>query len=92
MSRLSLESEKRIDGVWSMDLIDSGLLLKMSEAIVVFEIYLKKIEGKWKMSQNRKIEDAWSAACGLDSMGGEDNLKIAAEIRTINGKIKNKNV
>ena len=83
LARLTLDSEKRIDGTWSIDLIDSGIFAKMTEEIVVFEIRVKKIEGKWKMSQNRRREDAWSAASGLEAEGGENNLAIATEIRMI---------
>ncbi len=92
LCRLTLESEKRIDGAWSIDLIDSGLFERMREAIVVFEIKLNKVEGKWKMSQNRRFEDAWSVAFELDSKGGEDNIKIAAEMRAVINEGKDKNI
>lgn len=49
----------------------------MIRAIVAFEIPVTRLEGKFKMSQNRKAEDAVGARQGLEARGDADALAVA---------------
>ncbi len=61
---------------WVMDLPQSyeqGMLA----GIVTFDIEITRIEGKAKMSQNRKPEDAQGAIAGLRATGRPDDARLA---------------
>jgi len=49
----------------------------MQRGIVAFEIPIDRLEGKWKMSQNRKPEDREAAIAALGARGGADDLATA---------------
>ena len=49
----------------------------MCRAIVGIEIRLTRIEGKWKVSQNRTRHDRLGVINGLRAQGGEASLKMA---------------
>ena len=44
----------------------------MCKAIIGFDIALSRVEGKWKMSQNRAPADREGAAKGLRADGRDD--------------------
>ena len=54
----------------------------LCRAIVGIEIPLSRIEGKWKMSQNRPLHDRLGVANGLRALGDETSLKIADLVAT----------
>ena len=47
-------------------------------AIVGIEIPIARIEGKWKVSQNRPIADREGVVAGLRAQGDEASLAMAA--------------
>lgn len=65
----SIEREERAAGTgWSMASLDPGYLEHMQEQIVAFELPIARIEGKFKLSQNRTPADRDNVAAAL---GGE---------------------
>ena len=52
-------------------------LVKLRRAIVGFEIPIARLEGKWKLGQNRAREDRLGAIAGLRTTGGGDDAIIA---------------
>jgi transcriptional regulator len=46
-------------------------------AIVGIEINISRIEGKWKVSQNRSAEDRAGIVAGLLATGDERSLRMA---------------
>jgi transcriptional regulator len=66
---------------WRMDGLPEGHAERMSKAIVAFEMPITRLEGKWKLGQNKSAADRVGTAVALERLGGEDNLAIAALTR-----------
>ncbi len=63
--RLVGDNESDATGNWSMAELPKEKIQAQLKGIVAFEMPIERIEGKWKMSQNRSPEDAQGAAKGL---------------------------
>lgn len=50
---------------------------QMLSSIVGIEIPISKLQGKWKVSQNRKVPDRLGVAAGLESQATDQSLKMA---------------
>ena len=66
--RLVDEHESRSEKPWRMDL-PVDYLQKMIDGIVAFEVQTKRIQGKFKLSQNHRPEDQRGAIAGLRDNG-----------------------
>ena len=55
---------------------------RMVKAIVAFEIPVSRLEGKIKLSQNRTMEDAESAAAALEKLGDPASKRLAVAMRS----------
>ena len=62
---------------WKIDDAPAEYIDAMCRAIVGFEVRLDRIEGKWKMSQNRPLEDRAGVVDGLRARGRGDDLEMA---------------
>jgi transcriptional regulator len=49
----------------------------MLRGIVGFRFAITRLEGKWKMSQNREVQDRDGVAKGLGKRGNCDDLEMA---------------
>lgn len=56
-------------------------LQRMIKAIVAFEIPITRLEGKFKLSQNRSPEDAASVIAALEKGGDPASQRLAAAMR-----------
>jgi transcriptional regulator len=54
----------------------------MQKAIVAFELPVESVEGKFKLGQNRSVEDQQGTIDGLEREGGADALALAAFMRS----------
>jgi transcriptional regulator len=63
---------------WSVDDAPAEFIDQMLPAIVGIEIEISRIEGKWKVSQNRTAEDRAGVAAGLRAAGDGRSLGMAA--------------
>ena len=59
----------------------TGMMDKYMKGIVGFEMSMDKIEGKWKMSQNRDDEDKQSIISELEKLKEVNALLVAAEMK-----------
>ncbi len=66
---------------WRMEGLPDGVAANMSRAIVAFVLPIARLEGKWKLGQNKSAADRIGTAVALEQLGGEDNLAIAAATR-----------
>ncbi len=57
---------------WAIDDAPDDFIAMMCKAIIGIEIALTRVEGKWKMSQNRAPDDRQGTANGLRAEGRED--------------------
>ncbi len=78
--RLVGNNENDATGNWSMDKLSKGKVAAKLRSIIVFEMPIERLEGKFKMSQNREAEDAQGAANGVRAASGADADAVAAEI------------
>jgi len=79
--RLADFFEAGSDSPWSMDDRDPAYIAGMLRAIVNFRIPIARIEGKFKMSQNRPAEDRQSVADALSRSPDQAERETAALMR-----------
>lgn len=63
---------------WTVDRLPDEFVEKLARAIVAFEIPISRLEGKFKLGQNRGEADRLGAAAGLRSQGDPAGLATAA--------------
>jgi len=68
---------------WTLADEPDSFIAGMQRGIVAFEIPITRIEGKLKMSQNRKPVDREGAIAGLRAIGGAENLAAAEAMETL---------
>lgn len=68
---------------WSLAGQDADFLGRMSRGIVAFEMPIGRIEGKFKLSQNRPVEDRHQVAMELERSGDAAAQGIARMMRHI---------
>ncbi len=69
LDRLSRKYEDGRPAPWRMDSLPADYTSKMLAAIVGFEIAVERLEGKFKLSQNRSREDVQAVVAGLEAEG-----------------------
>jgi transcriptional regulator len=80
---LTAAYEPPTPGGWSTERIPSEVTGKLLQSIVGFEIEITRIEGKWKLGQNRSAEDSRGAIRGLRERGDAESLEVAAAMDCI---------
>jgi transcriptional regulator len=66
---------------WKVDDAPDDYIEKMLSAIVGIEIPVRKLVGKWKVSQNRTAVDRAGVVAGLRQTGGEDAIAMADAVQ-----------
>ena len=66
---------------WKVADAPRDFIEKMLAAIVGIEIPITRIQGKWKVSQNRPRADRHGVVAGLEARGDGDSDAIAALVR-----------
>ncbi|MDA1090818.1 MAG: FMN-binding negative transcriptional regulator [Proteobacteria bacterium] len=77
ISRLTDTFESDATGNWSMDVLPEDFIERQLKGIVAFEMPIDRIEGKFKLSQNRTPEDAKGVIDGLQASGGAEAAEVA---------------
>jgi len=70
---------------WKIDDAPADFIDGLCRAIIGVEIRLTRIEGKWKLSQNRPLPDRLGVIDGLRAEGGDANLKMAELVEAARG-------
>jgi transcriptional regulator len=65
---------------WRIDQLSDGYAAKLARALVAFELPIARLEGKWKLGQNRLPADREAAAAALAERS-PDEQAIAALMR-----------
>ena len=65
VERLTARHEAGLAAPWQVGDAPAGYIDKLLKAIVGIEIPLSRLEGKWKLGQNRSMQDQASMAQGL---------------------------
>ena len=77
LARLLDVYESEATGPWSMDMLPDEFIEKQLKGIVAFEIPIDRLEGKFKLSQNRPPADREGVIKGLRQAGYPDAKAIA---------------
>ena len=77
LARLSERHEPMRDSAWAPSDAPADYVAQQLRAIVGVEIEITRLEGKWKMSQNRSDEDARGVVDGLHSTGDAMDAAVA---------------
>jgi transcriptional regulator len=77
LRRLTAAYEPSGDGAWNSERLPADVFAKLRAAIVGFEVEVTRIEGKWKLGQNRREEDVRGAVDGLLRLGDPQSAMVA---------------
>ncbi len=80
LERLAADNESAATGNWTLDRMDERIMRGMLKGIVAFEMPIERMQGKFKMSQNRKPEDVRGAIDGLRGLVDATAAAVAAEM------------
>lgn len=78
VGRLTERHESRRPASWAIDDAPKDYIDAQLRAIVGFEMAISRIEGKWKLGQNRPAEDRAGTIAGLKEEGGPAEQAVAA--------------
>ncbi len=81
VTRLTAREEAARRAPWAVSDAPDDFIAGMLKGIVGFSIALTRIQGKWKMSQNRPAADVAGVVAGLRADGREE---LAEAVRTAN--------
>ncbi|HUK06559.1 MAG TPA: FMN-binding negative transcriptional regulator [Stellaceae bacterium] len=84
VTRLTATHEAPRAAPWAVTDAPASFIDGMLRAIVGFELPIERLEGKWKMSQNRPEEDRRGVLEGLAREGGPREAAVAETIRAAN--------
>lgn len=77
----TVRAYERPDSAYSISRLPAEFVEKMVKAVVAFEIPISRLEGKFKLSQNRSPEDAQGAIAALEQTGDPEARRLAAAMR-----------
>jgi transcriptional regulator len=77
VGELTAQQEKTQARPWALSDAPQSYVDAMLRGIVGFRFVVTRIEGKWKMSQNRELNDQLGVTKGLDQRAQGDDLEIA---------------
>ena len=82
LERLTARHEAPRSAPWKVGDAPRAYIDNMLAAIVGIEIPLARIQGKWKISQNRSAQDQANVAAGLSASDTAPSLAMAALMRS----------
>ena len=77
VTQLTETHEAGRDQPWAVSDAPKDFIAGMLKAIVGFELPIARLEGKWKMSQNRPAADRAGVVAGLRHEGGPEEVVVA---------------
>ena len=83
--RLTERHERAMAAPWRVEDAPSDYIDRMLGAIVGLRLPIERLEGKWKLSQNRTPADRQAVAQGLDAMDDHASRRMAEAIRSRDG-------
>jgi len=81
LARLVATYESPATGPWSLDRLPDDYVQRMIKGIVAFEMPIERLEGKFKLSQNRSATDRDGAIKGLEGSGDAVAREVARLMR-----------
>ena len=81
VTKLTDNHESSASDAWQVDDAPADFISAELRSIVGFEIPIARIEGKWKMSQNRSMADRAGVIAGLTERNDAWDSDISAEMQ-----------
>jgi transcriptional regulator len=81
VSDLTAQQEAGEPQPWAVTDAPESFVDVMLRGIVGFRFDILRLEGKWKMSQNREMRDRVTTAAGLEQRGKNEDAQVAEVIR-----------
>jgi transcriptional regulator len=81
VTELTAQQENGRAAPWAVSDAPESFIESMLRGIVGFRFLIERIEGKWKMSQNRETKDREGVARGLLARGEGDDLQMAEFVK-----------
>lgn len=81
VTRLTASQESPLVHPWQVSDAPADYIDTMLKAIVGIEIPVTRLQGKWKMSQNRLQQDREGVIRGLEARGDEASIAMLSDIR-----------
>jgi len=86
VGELTTQQEKGEAQPWKLSDAPDSYIDVMTRGIVGFRFAITRLQGKWKMSQNREKPDWEGVVRGLEARAAGDDLEIAAQVAQQNAK------
>lgn len=83
VGELTAQQEASEAKPWAVTDAPESFIAGMARAIVGIRLPIARLEGKWKMSQNRELEDRKGVVAGLSARGEGEDAAIAATVRRL---------
>lgn len=83
LKRLVRKYEARSAKPVDVETMPKEFVLKEMKGIVAFEMSIARVEGKWKLSQNRNDEDFASVIRELEALNELNAMQVAGEMKKI---------
>ncbi len=80
VTRLTEQAESSRDAPWAVSDAPDDFVQGMLKGIVGFAMPIARLEGKWKMSQNRPAEDQAGVVSGLTAEGRSDVAALVSAV------------
>lgn len=77
VSKMTDTHEGPRDAPWALSDAPASFVDQMLRAIIGFRLHITRLEGKWKMSQNRPAQDVSGVLDGLAREDGEGHREVA---------------
>jgi transcriptional regulator len=84
LGKLTNRHEQSMPQPWRLDDAPADYIDRNLAAIVGMRLPIERLEGKWKLSQNRTDADRQGVLAGLDGLGDEEGRRMATAIRRAN--------
>ena len=81
VTRLTAEHEAGQPSPWHVTDAPAAYVAQMLRAIVGVEMVIERMEGKWKVSQNRALADRQGVVAGLESQPTDQTLAMAQLVK-----------
>lgn len=82
--QLTDRHERAMPAPWHVDDAPADYINRNLSAIIGLRLPIQRLEGKWKLSQNRTRADREGVLAGLDAQGDEASCRMAEAIRDAN--------
>jgi transcriptional regulator len=84
LRRLTDRHERTMPNPWRLDDAPADYIDRNLTAIIGLRLPIERLEGKWKLSQNRTQADRDGVLAGLDALNDEPSRRMAEAIRNAN--------